>query len=59
MLFYGHYNKSSFFFKWDFNVMEYIQFSFVRSLRKVLMFILLINIPKFVKTFCQYGDFLF
>jgi hypothetical protein len=59
VLFYGHYNRSSLFFKWDFNAIEYIQISCVHSLRKILMFILFINIPKFVKTFCQHGDSLF
>jgi hypothetical protein len=33
-----------FFFKWDFSVLEYIQLSYVRSLRKILIFILFINI---------------
>ncbi len=33
-----------FFFKWDFNVLEYIQFAYVQ-LKKISMFILFINIP--------------
>jgi hypothetical protein len=45
VLFYGHYSRFSFFLKWDFNVLEYIQFACVHSLRKLLMFILFINIP--------------
>ncbi len=45
MLFYGHYSRFSLFFKWDFNAMEYIQFSCGRSLKKLLMFILFINVP--------------
>jgi hypothetical protein len=45
VLFYGLYSWFSLFFKWDFNVLEYIQFSCVHSLRKILMFILFINIP--------------
>jgi hypothetical protein len=34
-----------YFFKWDFNVLEYIQFACVCSLRKILIFILFMNIP--------------
>jgi hypothetical protein len=45
VLFYGCYNKFSFFFKRDFNVLKYIQFVYVHSLRKILMFILFMNIP--------------
>jgi hypothetical protein len=45
VLFYGHYNKFTLFFKWDFNVLKYIQFAYGCSLRKILMFILFINIP--------------
>jgi hypothetical protein len=37
-----------FFFKWDFNVLKYIQFSCVRSMRKILMFIFFINIPMYL-----------
>jgi len=37
-----------FFFKWDLNVLEYIQFSRVRSMRKILMFIFFINIPMYL-----------
>jgi len=37
-----------FFFKWDSNVLEYIQFSCVRSMRKILMFIFFINIPMYL-----------
>ncbi len=51
VLFYNHYNRFSFFFKRDFNALEYIQLSYVCPLRKILMFTFFINIPKFVKTF--------
>jgi hypothetical protein len=44
VLLYGFYIGLVFFFKWDFNVLEYIQFAYVRSLKKILMFILFINI---------------
>jgi hypothetical protein len=45
VLFYGRCNRFSFFFKWDFYVLEYIQFACVHSLKKILVFILFINIP--------------
>jgi hypothetical protein len=45
VLFYGHYNRFSVFFKWDFNALEYIQFAYGCSLGIILMFILFINIP--------------
>ncbi len=45
VLFYGHYSRFSLFFKWYFYVLEYIQLTYVCSLRKILMFIFFINIP--------------
>ncbi len=36
------------FFKWDFNVLEYIQLSYVCSMRKILMFIFFINNPMYL-----------
>jgi hypothetical protein len=44
VFFYGLYNGFSLFSKWDFNVLEYIQFACVCSLRKILIYILFINI---------------
>jgi hypothetical protein len=41
VLFYGCYSRFSLFFKWDFNALEYIQFAYGHSLRKILMFFLL------------------
>jgi hypothetical protein len=57
VLFYGH-SVGLVFFSNGIS-MESIQFSCVRSLRKIFIFILFINVPKFVKTFCQYGNCLF
>jgi hypothetical protein len=45
VLFYGHYIKFSLFCRWYFNVLEYIQFAYVCSLKKILIFIFFINIP--------------
>jgi hypothetical protein len=44
VIFYGFKSRFSFFFKWDFNVLEYIQCAYVQSLKKILMFILFVNI---------------
>jgi hypothetical protein len=49
VLFYGHYNRFSLFFKWDFNALEYILFSYVCSYKKILMLTPFINIPKCIK----------
>jgi hypothetical protein len=44
MIIYDFKSRFSLFFKWDFNVLEYIQCAYVHSLKKILMFILFMNI---------------
>jgi hypothetical protein len=57
VLFYGLYSRYSFFLKLDFNVLEYIPFSYVRSLKKINVFFNYKHSN--VLTFYQYGHCLF